>query len=97
MRTDNLHTKEQSVATPFEKLFNERFQQGLGELSNLYNKIYATHPENKKGFEQLFSSDKWNIVAYKKYGTLDAFTLWWLGKMEKDKIDWSSKMENRFW
>jgi SAM-dependent methyltransferase len=52
---------------------------------------------SKKGFEQLFSSDKWNIVAYKKYGTLDAFTLWWLGKMEKDKIDWSSKMEIRFW
>ena len=56
MRTDNLHTKEQSVATPFEKLFNERFQQGLGELSNLYNKIYATHPENKKGFEQLLET-----------------------------------------
>lgn len=52
---------------------------------------------SKKGFQHLFSDDKWKIVAYKKYGTLDAFTLWWLGRMEKNKIDWSSKMENRFW
>ena len=56
MRTDNIHTKEQSAAQPFEKLFNERFQRGLGELSNLYNKVYATHPENKKGLEQLLET-----------------------------------------
>ncbi|KAB8028075.1 class I SAM-dependent methyltransferase [Fluviispira multicolorata] len=25
----------------------------------------------------------WNVVKYKKYGTLDAFTLWWLGRHER--------------
>ncbi len=52
---------------------------------------------SKKGFYKLFTSDKWSMVAHKRYGTLDAFTLWWLGKMEKKKIDWSAKMEREFW
>ena len=52
MRTDNIHTEE-SADEPFIKSFHERFQKGLGELSNLYNKIYASHPENKKVFDQL--------------------------------------------
>jgi amylosucrase len=56
LRTDNLHTKEESAALPSEKLFHERFQRSLGELSNLYNKVYSTHPENKKGFEQLLET-----------------------------------------
>ena len=33
---------------PFEKLFRERFQYSLGELSNLYNKIYAYPPGSKE-------------------------------------------------
>lgn len=52
---------------------------------------------SKEGFRKLFSSDKWSIVKHKRYGTLDAFTLWWLGKMEKENIDWSSSMEVEFW
>ena len=54
MIKDNLLSKKETAA--FDKLYNERFQQGLGELSNLYNKVYATHPENKKGFEQLLET-----------------------------------------
>ena len=56
MLTENSHTKEKIVPPSFEELFNERFQDGLGELSNLYNKVYATHPENKKGFDQLLET-----------------------------------------
>jgi SAM-dependent methyltransferase len=52
---------------------------------------------SKEGFRKLFSSDKWSIIKHKRYGTLDAFTLWWLGKMEKENIDWSSSMEVEFW
>ena len=52
---------------------------------------------SKEGFRQLFAPDKWVIVKHKRYGTLDAFTLWWLGKMEKKSIDWSGSMEGRFW
>jgi amylosucrase len=53
LRTDNIHIPETEPAGLFEKLYNERFQNGLGELSTLYNKVYRFHPENKKGFDQL--------------------------------------------
>jgi amylosucrase len=55
LRTDNIHIQE-SADVPFIKSFHERFQKGLGELSNLYNKIYASHPENKKEFDQLLET-----------------------------------------
>jgi amylosucrase len=42
--------------TMYEQLFNERFQQKLGELSNLYNKVYSFHPYNKDSFDQLLAS-----------------------------------------
>jgi hypothetical protein len=35
------------------------------------------------------------ITKHLRYGTLDAFTLWWLGRMEKG-IDWSGNMSNHF-
>ena len=50
-----------------------------------------------KGFQKLFIPEKWAIVKHNKFGTLDAFTLWWLGKMEKKKSDWSGSMESEFW
>lgn len=52
---------------------------------------------SKKGFRILFPQDKWIIRKHLRYGTLDAFTLWWLGKMEKKGIDWSKSMEPAFW
>lgn len=52
---------------------------------------------SKKAFEALFTYDKWKITKHLRYGTLDAFTLWWLGKMEKKQIDWSGSMEKEFW
>jgi SAM-dependent methyltransferase len=51
----------------------------------------------KKSFSVLFHKDKWQISNHLRYGTLDAFTLWWLGRMEKKGIDWSSTMSNHFW
>lgn len=52
---------------------------------------------SKKGVEKLFTSDKWLFVRHNRFGTLDACTLWWLGKMEKKKRNWSSSMEKEFW
>ncbi len=52
---------------------------------------------SEKGFQVLFNSDKWKIIDHHKYGTLDAFTLWWLGKMEQQQINWSDSMESKFW
>lgn len=38
-----------------QRTFDERFQQGLGELSNLYNQVYVFHPANREAFERLLS------------------------------------------
>lgn len=51
----------------------------------------------KKSFSLLFQKDKWQISKHLRYGTLDAFTLWWLGRMEKKGVDWSGTMSNHFW
>ncbi len=50
-----------------------------------------------KSWNILFPTEKWKIVSHKKYGTLSAFTLWWLGSQQKKGIDWSSSMEPHFW
>lgn len=52
---------------------------------------------SKRSFSVLFDNKKWKIEKHLKYGTLDAFTLWWLGKMEKKGINWSGNMEREFW
>lgn len=51
--TDNKKIRKKDTTILFEELFNKRFQDGLVELSLLYNKVYRFHPENKKGFDQL--------------------------------------------
>jgi 2-polyprenyl-3-methyl-5-hydroxy-6-metoxy-1,4-benzoquinol methylase len=51
----------------------------------------------EKAFRILFPDEKWEITKYLRYGTLDAFTLWWLGKMEKKGTNWSGSMEKEFW
>lgn len=51
---------------------------------------------SKNSFFTLFKDKKWTILSHKRYGTLDAFTLWWLGKMEHENMDWSQNMEKQF-
>jgi SAM-dependent methyltransferase len=51
----------------------------------------------KKSFDLLFQNDKWEIKKHLRYGTLDAFTLWGLGKMQKKGVDWSGSMSKHFW
>ncbi len=38
---------------------------------------------NKKTLINAVSKANWEIIQYYRYGTLDAFTLWWLGRQEK--------------
>ncbi len=52
---------------------------------------------SKKSFDILFTNDIWKIKKHLRYGTLDTFTLWWLGKMEKKGINWSGDMAIHFW
>ena len=56
MAFDKIQTGITTKKQPFEKLFRERFQSSLGELSNLYNKIYAYHPDSKAGFEKILET-----------------------------------------
>ena len=37
----------------FVQSYKERFQSSLGEVSNLYNSIYAFHPQGRESFGQL--------------------------------------------
>ena len=41
---------------PYDQFFKSRFQSSLGELSNLYNLLYAYHPYSKDGFEKLLET-----------------------------------------
>ncbi|HEU5165457.1 MAG TPA: alpha-amylase family glycosyl hydrolase [Chitinophagaceae bacterium] len=40
----------------FSKMFKERFQASLGNLSNLYNSIYGFHSAGREGFTQLLET-----------------------------------------
>lgn len=49
-----------------------------------------------KSWSFLFSKANWNIIEHRKYGTLDPFILWWLGRAEKKKIQWNANFEKHF-
>ena len=50
-----------------------------------------------KSWKMIFSENDWEIVKHRKYGTMSAFTLWWLGYQQKKNINWSLSMESHFW
>lgn len=52
---------------------------------------------SKKSWSILFPKTHWEIVKHQKYGTLSAFTLWWLGHREGMSTDWKGSMEKYFW
>lgn len=49
-----------------------------------------------KSWSFLFPQDSWNILEHRKYGTLDPFILWWLGRAEKNNIKWNVNFEKYF-
>lgn len=50
-----------------------------------------------KAFPFLLQGTALSTDKVLRHGTLDAFTLWWMGQMEKKGIDWSKSMEDEFW
>jgi ubiquinone/menaquinone biosynthesis C-methylase UbiE len=50
-----------------------------------------------KSWKMIFTDNDWEIVKHNKFGTMSAFTLWWLGHQEKKNIDWSGSMQGHFW
>lgn len=51
------------MKTSFENLFRERFQSALGEISNLYNSIYAWHPQGHENFSLLLETIEKSFVS----------------------------------
>lgn len=51
---------------------------------------------SRKSWTFVFPPEKWTVVRHKPYGTLSAFTLWWLGRRQKRRTDWSGSMEPYF-
>lgn len=49
-----------------------------------------------KSWNFLFPKTNWDIIEHRKYGTLDPFILWWLGRAEKKKMVWNTDFENHF-
>lgn len=51
---------------------------------------------SRKSWTFVFPPEKWTVVRHKPYGTLSAFTLWWLGRRQKRVTNWSGSMEPYF-
>ena len=49
-----------------------------------------------KSWSTLFSASHWTILDHHKYGTLDPFILWWLGRAEKKNYLWNANFERHF-
>jgi SAM-dependent methyltransferase len=50
-----------------------------------------------RSWKKMFPDKQWQIVKHYRYGTLSAFTLWWLGRQERKKIQWGDSMQHKFW
>lgn len=49
-----------------------------------------------ESLRRLLARTGWRARAISRRGTLDAYTLWWLGRQQRRGIDWSGTMEGRF-
>jgi hypothetical protein len=68
------------IEVPDYKSMNTKTQKSYWQRSHSPRYMsLLTH----KSFALLFQKDKWEIRKHFRYGTLNAFTIWWLGRMEK--------------
>lgn len=49
-----------------------------------------------KNIELLLNNSGWNVLKIENYGTMDAYFLDWLSRMEIKGIDWKKNMEDEF-
>lgn len=52
---------------------------------------------SKTSWTLVFPPEKWEIEKHRTYGTLSAFTLWWLGYREGKNTNWKGDMSQYFW
>lgn len=46
--------------------------------------------------QRLLERSGWRVEHLRRYGTLDAYPLFWMGLQERKGIDWSASMEGKF-
>ena len=46
--------------------------------------------------QRLLERSGWRVEQLRRYGTLDAYPLFWMGLRERRGIDWSTSMEGKF-
>jgi amylosucrase len=56
MITGKINKSQKKENPVYDQAFSERFQQRLGDVSNLYNQVYGFHPANKESFEELLET-----------------------------------------
>jgi len=49
-----------------------------------------------KTLGRLLTDQDFELVKQQRHGTIDGFTLWWMGEMEKKQLDWSASLEKEF-
>lgn len=52
---------------------------------------------SEKNLRILLEKSGWEVIKFQKFGTLDAYVLYWMSKMEQRGIDWRKNMEDEFW
>jgi hypothetical protein len=52
---------------------------------------------SEKNLRILLEKSGWEVVGFSHSGTLDAYVLYWMSRMEQKGIDWRKNMEEEFW
>lgn len=52
---------------------------------------------SEKNLRILLEKSGWEVLKINHFGTLDAYVLYWMSKMEQKGIDWRKNMEDEFW
>ena len=52
---------------------------------------------SEKNLRILLEKSGWEVIRFAHFGTLDAYVLYWMSRMEQKEIDWRKSMENEFW
>ncbi|MEM9544962.1 MAG: class I SAM-dependent methyltransferase [Bacteroidota bacterium] len=67
-----------------------------GEFWSGYHTPRHTGLYTTRTMKLLLESCGWEVLDQYSYGTLDPYTLDWMSRMEKNRMDWSASMESHF-
>lgn len=77
--------------------FDSSTRRSFGEHWSGFHTPRHTGLFTPSNIKLLLESSGWEVIQQYTYGTLDPYTLDWMSRMERKKIDWSFSMEPYFW